>query len=1670
MTSRARLVTALAVLIVVVVAAAGLWQRFHRSGSENSIAQIGAEQPFALVECKARLLDGSPAVAVMFTQPLDRSQSFGKLFAATVGDDKATVPSRWVLGDNPRVLYLPYVTPQRTYHVSIGDEVKAAGGQRIATATTCSVDTEAMPESFYFASKGVVLPAGQNGGLPIVTVNVPEVDVQFLRINGDSLPSFLERVAKIRRSYDEDDSDTDVDSRQSPLRLTGNVGGYELDELRGLATSVYAQRFTTDTRPDRRNTSFLPVEKVKELQEPGIYVAVMSQPGRFGWDFQVTYFYVTDVGLQVRRHADQLDVFTTSLKHGEAIGNVELSLLDLSGKTLAQARTDNDGHAVFQGKNEQVKTVLARRNRDLAVIAMAEPALDLSEYDVSGHPSRNRKLFVYAGRDLYRPGETFDVSILARDADGHADADAAPLTVTLKKPDGDAAFTQLVRPQSVGSAYYRQTLTLPVDAATGRWSFEVRSDPGAKRADTQWTFQVEEFLPERMKLDLKAPEKPLSGTAPLSIDVTGNYLYGAPAACNRLLGSVFISRQKFALPQALPGFVFGDIADDKASQRSDLEETELSSDGKATIDVPVDLSERRSPMQIRTALSLLETGGRPVVRSIERTWWPAPVLIGIRPLFDRDTAREGELAQFELVRVDGSGAFKPASDLQLKLIREDRRWYWRYDDNRGWTSGYDVDEDLSQAQTVDLSQRKTIGVPVDYGTYRLEIADPQTGQTARYRFYAGWSARDAEDLGNRPDRVALKLEGVPVDPATTKSVKLLITPPHDGEALVTIESDRVLYTKRVAVRTGGTRIDLPIDPAWQRHDLYVGVVAFRPGSAGSKVTPARALGRVHLPLARESRKLAVAISAPAKSEPERTVGIKLHIVDAAGKPLAAESKPIVTLSAVDEGILNITNFKTPDPFDFFFGKHRYDADILDMYGKLIEKMDGVTAKQRYGGDAGMRDSQSLPRKVKLIDLFSGPVALDANGDATIPVALPDFNGSLRLMAVASSDQSYGSADTTMIVAAPIVAELALPRFIAPGDQATLSLDLTNLSGASQEVKIAVDSGTALKVTGPAATLTLADKQRSILRYTAQASDSLGLAPIRITVTAAGRTLVRESLLQVQPATPTTREIRRLRIEPGAHADLDTAWADPLWPASAVLNVAISNKPPIDVKEQVKGLLEYPYGCLEQTTSSAYPWLYIDEAAAAAYGIKPVTREQRAARLAEAFGRLSAMQQPRNGFGLWSASSPYEAWLSAYVTGFLQDARDAGFAVPETLLSRALDGLGEQFQKAPSLQFKLPAQSRRNDTEPIRSAHQRFAESAYAGFVLAREQRAPLATLRTLHDDYRVNARSPLPLVHLGIALKLMGDEARSKVAIDEAMNRAYGINPNEQNRWWSEWLGDYGSRVRDTALAYALMQKFGIEHPRRETLLVDLMPAMDQRSYYSTQERIALLQASLAAGAASTDEWQASIKAGASRSLTSKTTRTESFDAATLKRGISVTNESQAPLFIEAALSGNPLKPLPPASETIAVQRSWYRSDGSPLTTRSLKTGDMLIVRVHVTSARRVRDGLIVDRVPAGVEIENLNLSQGVTGNEFTVDGINVGEALTDSRVTHTEYRDDRFVAAAEFGSKPLDLFYLVRVVTPGKFVVPSAYAEDMYRPELRGVGAAEADMTITDPRAAAGK
>ncbi|MFC5302344.1 alpha-2-macroglobulin family protein [Azospira restricta] len=1698
-----------AIVAVLAVAATGwfLASRLPAGGAPGELSSEGVA--FEVVDAAHREFDGSPALALSFSLPLDARADVGQFVQvlevpplpgtlrprvrsddedydedysghsdARLGsgvsrapedtrvDDGKPVAGAWTVGDNPRLLFFPHIKPSARYVVRVLPGLPAKSGATLAGGEQrFSVQTAAVAPAFYFASKGMVLPAAQNGGLPVSTVNVPEVDIQFLKVKTEQLPAFLEKViagaARPQRQQGEanaeggDGEDECCYYYDRGTRLQGAVNGWTLDSFHKMTTSAFAGRFLTEQKPNRRSVTFIPVEGIPALQEPGVYIAVMSQPNRFRHEYQTTYYYVSDFGLHVRQYAGKgADAFVSSLSSGKGVGGVEISWLAADGKILGRAETDGDGRAHFAERPKDARVVVAKKGEQLSLIALKEPALDLAEFDIGGLTSAPVRLFAYSGRNLYRPGESFDVSVMARDADGRP-VPPQPVQALLRRPDGKAQWTASWSPEEKFAGYYRKTIELPADAATGFWNLELRADPAAKVASTVMRIGVEEFLPEKMKLDLVSKAEQLAPESGWQIDVAGNYLYGAPAAGNKLLGVVNTERNKNPLEKKLPGFVFGDADEDSVRSRSELPESELDDEGKAS--VAVDLSpvhKRRSPFTVRATLSLLESGGRPVVRSIERTYWPAPVLVGLRPMFVGAYAREGSNAEFEVAVADAAANLKAGTALPVRIFRENRNWYWRFDDQRGWHSGYnETDELVATTQvSVPAGSRGKLLVPVKYGRYRVEVFNPETKLVTRYRFYAGWSAKDDETQGVRPDRVALKLDKPAY--ADGETAKLTITPPHAGEALITVEGDKLLWSRRLSVPVDGSTIDIPIAADWKRHDLYVTAMVLRPGSAGEKggagVTPARALGLAYLPLERGKRKLAVALDAPKKAVPDQPLKVKIKVPDAKGQ------QAMVTLSAVDVGILNITSFKSPDPHGFFFAKLRYGHDLYDVYGRLIESMAGQKGKLKWGGDAAPKPSKNLPKKVRLVDLFSGPVALDANGEAEVALPVPDFNGSLRLMAVAASGERFGMQEAEVTVAAPLVVELATPRFLSVGDSALLALDVHNLAGAEQEVKIKVGNGDGLVIRNGEQKLSLKDQQKRILRIPLEAGSAIGLTEVQVKIESPLMKLDRTFPLQVQAPTPRQTVLKRYTVNPGETLEVKEADLAGFLKQTVNATLSVSDKAPIDVRSAVQGLLTYPYGCAEQTTSTAYPHVFIDEAAAKQFGLKAYTQAQRAEMLDKAIGRLAGMQAPNGGFSLWGNVNEYQYWLSAYVTNFLLDAREQGFTVPAEMEKKAVDflltGLQQGVAGLPRGPVNYNENSVWNDWRYAGSG--RFGVLAYGAYVLARQGKAPLATLRTLSDASE-QAHSGLGLVHLGLALKLMGDEARSKAAIDAGLKK-----PRVGDRWY--WWGDYGTPLRDWAQMYVLLQKHELAPEGRENLVGMVAGEIEKNRYISTQEKLSLFLLGRNFANQQTGDWAAELTlAGKAQGVGGKGTQFQSLAAGELATGVKLKNTHKERLFVELNYAGNPAKPPAARRDAFDIRREWYTADGKELGSRSLKVGETLIVRLNVKTKGRYANGLVVDYVPAGVEIENANIVQGEQ-NTVEIAKVDMRQAMQDTRIKHLEFRDDRFVVAARLEGE-MNFFYRVRVVTPGKFVMPPTYAEDMYQPMVYGLAGGGETVVVGD-------
>ena len=1583
----------------------------------TALKQRYAGRELSVVDVSEVQLDGASTLSVSFSVPLDPEQKLDEKLHL-VDSKSGKVDGAWELSDNLMELRLRHLEPQRKLVLTVDAGLRGVNDAKLAAEYVSRLETRDLQPTVGFASRGTLLPTRLAEGLPVIALNVDKIDVEFFRIKPEALPAFLSQWGR-----------------------STSLQSYESRELLPMADLVYGGRFDLNPARNTRETLLLPIAGLKQLQQAGVYLAVMRASGTYSYSQPATLFTLSDIGLSVHRYQNRLDVFTQALEGGKALDDVSLELLDSNGHVVGQGKTAKGGHAELP-LPKKAEVLLAHQGDQTSMLRLNSTALDLAEFDIGGPKAHPLQFFVFGPRDLYRPGETVLLNALLRDKDGNA-VKPQPVSVEVRRPDEQVSRKFVW--DADASGLYQYQLQLAGEAPTGRWQLVFDLGDGKPQL---YEFLVEDFLPERLALELKGSDGPISPAETAEISVNGRYLYGAPASGNRLSGQVYVRPLREAV-KALPGYQFGSVTEEELSQDLELEETVLDADGEAVISLESKWAEARSPLQLIVQASLQESGGRPITRRVVQPVWPADRLPGLRALFDGEETNGDGPVEFELLVANHEGQKLAAENLKVRLVRERRDYYWNYSQSDGWSYHFNekflnLDEETVSIKAGDTAK---VSFPVEWGPYRVEVEDPQTGLVSSLRFWAGYRSQDnAEGGAVRPDQVKLALDKPAYGDGDTANVT--VTPPAAGKGYLLVESaDGPLWWQEIDVPAEGKSFAVKLDPKWSRHDLYVSALVIRPGERKANVTPKRAVGVLHLPLDRTQRKLGLTLNAAEKMRPKQPLTVKIQAKNADG---SVPKQVHVLLAAVDVGILNITQYPTPDPYSSLFGRKAYGADQLDIYGQLIEAGQGRLASLAFGGDAALAKGGKRPdTSVTIVALQSAPVTLNEQGEGEVSVDIPDFNGELRLMAQAWTDDRYGMAEGKTVIAAPLIAELSAPRFLAGGDETKLALDLSNLSGKPQKLTVQVVVEDQLNLLGESThSVQLAQGQRTTLQIPVQALGGFGQGQVKMRVNGLdlpGESLppfTREWTLGVRPAYPAMLKHYRavLKDQPWNLPETELAAFDP---DSREALLSLSSRPPLNLGEQIRALKAYPYGCLEQTTSGLYPSLYADAASLKRLGLKGDSDADRKRKIELGIERLLGMQRYNGSFGLWGADGEEEYWLTAYVSDFLLRAREQGFAVPSEALKKASERLLRYVQERNLIEVNYSENAE----------HTRFAVQAYAGLVLARSQQAPLGALRSLFER-RTDARSGLPLVQLSIALQKMGDQPRA----DKALIAGLAASRNSK-----DWLADYGSPLRDQALILALLEEHDLAKGKREERLFELSDQLAASQYLSTQERNSLFLAGRGLLGKPEANWSAQLSSGDEIRELNNNQPGLKLEGALLASPLSLHNEGTEPVYQQLTISGYPQQAPVAGGENLSIRREYLGMNGQPLNLRALASGDLVLVHLAVSAKQRVPDALVVDLLPAGLELENQNLAQSAASLENASSKVKEWrESMQNASLKHQEFRDDRYVAAMNLdGYGTTHLLYLARAVTPGTYRVPPPQVESMYRPNWHAVGETPPEMVI---------
>lgn len=1487
----------------------------------------------------------------------------------------------------------------------------AEEGKVLANSEEVSISFDDRPPYVGFKGSGIILPRENADGLPIETVNVDKVRLRVAKVN--------DRALAIKSP---DQGETSQQGSAAYLWGERNAEDVSTEIWSGTMNVTRAQNAPVVT-------VFPLADVIGELDSGAYYISLEdardlaegSGPGASA----VRWIIVTDMALTAYRGEQGIDVTLRSLQSGQPMAGLKVQLIAANNDVLGETLTGPQGRARFArpltgGRgNDYPRTIMAYgAEGDLAVLDLTRSPVDLSSEETGGRFIQGSvDGYLYTERGIYRPGETVQLTALARTRSGLAVQDRSG-SIIVRRPNGLEA--ERLRFESVQAGGINYTYGLAPSAARGLWTASMEID-GLGQVGTH-NFAVEDFVPQRIRVDIEGDiDTPLKRGEARDVFATARFLYGAPGAGLTVQPQARIEVDPNPFPD-FSEFRFGETDETFREQIVELASQTADGEGKARVRIDpgkeTGISSGR-PLRVNAVINVLEPGGRAVTDSVRIPYRPNDLYLGIST--DSYPTEEGQTRQFELAALSADGE-AVAAELEWKVIdivyhydwyREDGSWRWRRS-----RSVNTVNQGVTRTQPGATASVTLDGL--ESGSYELIVTNG--ARKVAQRFYIGWAGAVSDDGVEAPDRVEIAIPKLPVK--VGQDTQISIMPPYDGIAEITIATDRVLSVQTQEVSKEGSRISIPVSESWGE-GAYAMVTVYSPRDPVFQAKPRRALGVAYLPIDMAPRTFDLTINAPEVARPRQE---RLITVDIKGGP----REPVfLTLAAVDEGILQLTKFTSPDAPAYYFGKKALGVSLYDDYGRLLDPNLGLPSDVRTGGDQlGGEGLSVVPTKT--VALYSGIVEAGRSGKAEIRFTLPDFNGELRLMAVAWSASGLGSASKPMILRDTVPADLILPRFLAPGDEAFATASIDNVEGQAGPYKAKLSSLGSVETTTSEVSRILQQGQRAdeSLRIEAGAE---GISQLTLDVDGPdGFAVTHEYPIQTRSAFLPVSRVSRALMEPGQAYRVDPLVFDGLQEGSLSMTVSFSSLP-VDAGALYASLSRYPYGCTEQTVSQALPLLYAEQLVD--IGGELAREDGARSRIQAAITTLLNRQSADGAFGLWRESDSYASpWLGAYTTDFLYRARAEGYSVPNEALERAY-ALLQNVAQGDAWRiygYETDVYEGRWHSDTQDKLMQR--SSAYALYVLAKAGKANVSRLRYLHDREMDKIASPLARAHIAAALAHMGDRSRAASGFSKAVDALGYTNTGDY----------YQTPRRDMAGVFALVAETGFNELL--TGLAEKIGAdLPDPNLLTTQEKSFML---LAVNAMIGDEGGVTV---ATKGLGQGYDNEERYllTEAQALSGPSFTLGGEKPLFRTVMARGTPERAPPAISEKLDITKTYHALNGQRRSLDQVFQGDQLVVLIKIDPEEARTNPLIVaDLLPAGFEIETV-LQPGDGRVESGDNGAFAWAGKID-RPRTAQARDDRYISAIDVKAENVTLAYVVRAVTPGDFVVPGVTAEDMYRPDVQ--------------------
>ncbi|WPP48994.1 alpha-2-macroglobulin family protein [Catalinimonas niigatensis] len=1579
-------------------------------------------------------------VELRFSDPLQENQSLeGLVQIRQEGEGE----SRWIIDNNIlRVYPANAITGHSTLVINEG--VKNTEGERLEQTTEVDVFFEPVKPAIRFVNQGVVLPSTDGMMLPFEAVNLKAVDVTIVKIFEDNLSQFFQvnqfdgeqEIRRVARP---------VAQKKIPLNASGATdlskwNRFTLDlskiiqadpgALYQVVLSFHHSQSLYDcgTANNVEENDLTAYDLAKDWDDPSkIYWDAYNQyyyapdfnweerenpcsPSYYGFRRSAkTNLLASDLGIIAKRgENDQLYVAVTNLRTTEPLSGVDVRLYDFQQRLITEGSTDGDGELMIMSERQPYLLVASEGGQRGYLRVDDGSSLSLSSFEVAGQEVSNGiKGFIYGDRGVWRPGDSLHINFVLEDRAKTLPPNH-PVIFQLENPRGQVV-QRIVRTNAVGNIYNFSTAT-DADALTGNWTANVQ----VGGATFTKNLRIETVRPNRLKIDLDfRTDRFVARNSRPTGQLNVSWLSGANARNLRAEFEIQLSPGRTAFDD-YPNHTFEDEARNFSGERREVFDSRIDEEGRASFDVDLSLEQEVPGVLNATFFGrVYEEGGNFSIDRFTIPYYPYSSFVGMDVPQGEGMGGAlltGESHQVSLVVVDERGQLLNRRELEMSLYKLDWRWWWEQSGN--YIANYvgnEYQEPVLQ-ETISINSGKTnwsFSVEEEaWGRYYLRACDPESGHCTGEVVYLDWPEYAGRDGRNAPQAAAmLSFSADKASYQVGEEARISIPAKGEGRALVSIEDGtEVLKTYWVELEEEGeTAFELEIEEN-MTPNIYVHVSLLQPHAQTVNDLPIRMYGVIPLEVTDPDTYLEPVISMPEKIEPEGEVIITVS--EANEKPMA------YTIAMVDEGLLDITNFETPSPHDYFYAHEALGVKTWDMYDYVIGAYGGKLERiLAIGGDeAGRGEGSRRANRFQPVVKFLGPFFLEEDEQNIHTIRMPNYVGSVRTMVVAAYEGAYGQAEQTTPVSKPLMILGTLPRVLSPGESLKLPVDIFAMDNSVKSVRVSVNTSDLISLQGKnSEEMFFANPGDRIVDFGLSVSEQVGIGKVEINAAAGPIRADYNVEIDVRnPNPPVTTAISTLV---GAGENWEASFEAVGMAGTNEAVIELSDIPPLNLGKRLAYLISYPHGCIEQTVSAAFPQLYLSNV----QELSEQEQQRIEAHINQAIKRINAFRTNEGAFAYWPGSNDADEWSTSYAGHFLLEAQQKGYFVPPGILQSWIS-----YQKRRATQWGRSQQYTREDLI-----------QAYRLYTLAlagQEEQGAMNRMREL-TDLGVAAQWRLAAAY---ALLEQNDVAETLIT---------GLG-NEVNNY-RETAGTYGSALRDEAM---ILETLALMNQREKGLALfrRLSSALsNEDNWMSTQTTAYALLATtkFAEGMQLGEGINASIEIDGQpavnlQSELSVVQRPVEMNGRN-EHQVKVVNQSGGELYARVILRGKPALGNESAMQNGLQMNVVYKGvNGEAIDIEDLKQGTDFVAEVMVHNPGTegsIQQLALSHIIPSGWEILNTRL-------------LDMDQFNRQSDFEYQDIRDDRVFTYFDLAAGERKTFrVMLNASYIGRFYQPAIYCEAMY-------------------------